>query len=117
MLLLNERITATKGTREKGAAKVVSAAKAAQAAAALADGEDMPVVEDTAVQTLGSKWWEHVWTTSDLTPAQTVSPDLSGKVALTLEILKLAVENVEKVLLFTQSLESLSILEEALKHA
>ena len=117
MLLLNERITATKGTREKGAAKVVSAAKAAQAAAALADGEDMPVVEDTAVQTLGSKWWEHVWTTSDLTPAQTVSPDLSGKVALTLEILKLAVENDEKVLLFTQSLESLSILEEALKHA
>ena len=86
-------------------------------APAFADGTDEPVAEGASADMLPPRWWEETWPTTQLTAAQTVSAELSGKVALTLEILKQAVENDEKVLLFTQSLESLSVLEEVLKLA
>ena len=41
-------------------------------------------------QVLPPRWWEEVWPTSTMDASQTVAASLSGKAAMTLEILRLA---------------------------
>ena len=73
--------------------------------------------EAVTLPTLKGRWWEDVWATQNLADAQLVEPGLSGKVEIVLRILKLAVAAGEKTLLFSQSLESLTALEEVLRRA
>ncbi|KAL1525513.1 hypothetical protein AB1Y20_020369 [Prymnesium parvum] len=80
-------------------------------AAADADEEEVDNTFDL------SAWWHSVWPTNMLTPDEIFLASLSGKMVVMLEILKQAALAEEKVLLFSQSLETLTVIENVLQRA
>ena len=108
MLLLHHHTTNGKGGGNRGRGRGGAAGNQ------FFDGyDDVEPASDTSG--LQEKWWEEVWPTSSMSRSEVLSAGLSAKITLTLHILREAIVHDEKVLVFSNSLETLEIIEQVLK--
>lgn len=104
-----------KGGNVKGKAKKGKPTKkAAKKAALQASAVEQVVIPEDGEDVLfnGEKWWGEA-----LDHVDHLDPELSGKVMILLEILQHAAVHKEKVLVFTQSLKVLELIEQILSEA
>jgi len=103
------------------AAASIDAAAAAAAAGAAAGGAPSPHFPPAAPAGgagVGVTWLERAWPASRRgNPAAAFGPEVSSKVAVALALLQQAARAGERILLFSQSLESLDALQVALRYA